>query len=263
MAETSGNACGRIYQAIPAIMGELDAVEKKKANTQQHFMYRGIDDVMNAINPALVKNKVFIVPEIMEQTREERTSNKGGNLIYSICKMKFHFCADDGSSVEAVTIGEGMDSGDKATNKAMSVAFKYACFQIFCIPTEEMRDADPDAESFNVQARGNGADRGSGGRNSTGQGNNAPQAESRTQGNIQPQRAADKQADAQMVEQANNSLIDAPKIKVIKDTIQKKGLSDASILGHYKIQRFEDMTFGSWNNAMQLLKKYPDKEGRK
>ncbi len=37
-----------------------------------------------------------------------------------------------------------MDSGDKATNKAMAVAFKYACFQTFCIPTESLMD-DPDA----------------------------------------------------------------------------------------------------------------------
>ena len=38
-----------------------------------------------------------------------------------------------------------MDSGDKASNKALSIAFKYACFQVFCIPTEEMKD--PDAET--------------------------------------------------------------------------------------------------------------------
>ena len=41
-----------------------------------------------------------------------------------------------------MTVGEGMDSGDKATNKAMAIAFKYACFQVFCIPTEEMKDPD-------------------------------------------------------------------------------------------------------------------------
>lgn len=35
-----------------------------------------------------------------------------------------------------------MDSGDKSSNKAMSVAFKYACFQALCIPTEEMKDPD-------------------------------------------------------------------------------------------------------------------------
>ncbi len=136
---------GKIFQAIPAIMGEINAVGKNKKNLQQGFMYRGIDDVMNAINPALVHHKVFIVPEILEQCREERQTNKGANLIYSICKMRFRFCAEDGSSVEAVTVGEGMDSGDKATNKAMAIAFKYACFQVFCIPTEEI--SDPDAES--------------------------------------------------------------------------------------------------------------------
>ena len=103
---------GRIYQAIPAIMGEIDAVGKNQKNAKQGFMYRGVDDVMNAINPALVKHKVFIVPEILEQKREERKSNTGANLIYSICQMKFRFFAEDGSSVEAVTIGEGMDSGD-------------------------------------------------------------------------------------------------------------------------------------------------------
>ena len=67
-----GEVGGKIFQLIPAIMGEIDAVGKNKQNKQQGFMYRGIDDVMNAINPALVKYKVFIVPEVLEQSREER-----------------------------------------------------------------------------------------------------------------------------------------------------------------------------------------------
>lgn len=140
-----------IYEAIPKVMADINAVGKDKYNEQQRFKYRGIDDVMNAINPALVKHKVFVIPEILEQRREERTTNKGNNLIYSICKIKYRFCAEDGSYIEAVTIGEGMDSGDKATNKAMAIAFKYACFQVFCIPTEEMKD--PDAECHEVKAK--------------------------------------------------------------------------------------------------------------
>ena len=137
-----------IYEAINAVMTDIGAIGKTSKNATQGFMFRGIDAVMNAINPALVKHKVFIVPEILEQTREERTSSKGGTLIYSVCKIRYTFYAEDGSSVEAVVIGEGMDSGDKATNKAMSIAFKYACFQVFCIPTEEM--VDPDKESHEV-----------------------------------------------------------------------------------------------------------------
>ena len=140
-----------IYEAIAAVMGEIGAVGKTSKNAQQGFMFRGIDAVMNAINPALIKYKVFIVPEVLEQTREERTNSKGTTLIYSVCKIKYTFYAEDGSSVSAVVIGEGMDAGDKATNKAMSIAFKYACFQVFCIPTEEMKD--PDAESHEVKPK--------------------------------------------------------------------------------------------------------------
>lgn len=141
---------GMIYEAIAAVMADVGAVGKTSKNTQQGFMFRGIDAVMNALNPAMVKHRIFVVPEILEQTREERQSSRGAALIYSICKIKYTFYADDGSSVSAVVIGEGMDSGDKATNKAMSIAFRYACFQVFCIPTEEMRDADPDRESPEV-----------------------------------------------------------------------------------------------------------------
>ena len=141
-----------IYETISAVMGEIGAVGKDSKNQQQGFMFRGIDAVMNAISPALIKHHLFIVPEILEQTREERTNSKGTLLIYSICKVKYTFYAEDGSSISATVIGEGMDTGDKATNKAMSIAFKYACFQVFCIPTEEM--VDPDAECHEVKPKG-------------------------------------------------------------------------------------------------------------
>ena len=137
-----------IYKAISSVMDDIGVVGKDDTNKQQGFKYRGIDAVMNALNPALIKNKVFVVPEILEQRREERATRQGGVLIYSICKIKYTFFTTDGSSVCATVIGEGMDSGDKATNKAMSVAFKYACFQVFCIPTEELME-DPDGEIQN------------------------------------------------------------------------------------------------------------------
>lgn len=138
-------ATEKIYGAICKIIEEMNPISKDKKNQKQGFAYRGIDDVMNTLKPLLAKHKVFVTPEIIEQRREERQTSKGGNLIYSICTMKYTFYTDDGSHVSAVVIGEGMDSGDKATNKAMSIAFKYACFQVFCIPTDEMKD--PDAET--------------------------------------------------------------------------------------------------------------------
>ena len=134
-----------IYQLIPKAMADMDAVGKNQFNQQQKFKFRGIDDVMNAMNPVLVKHQIFTVPEVLEQTREHRTTDKGAQLNYSLLKMRFSFFAPDGSHVDAITLGEGMDSGDKASNKAMAIAYKYALFQVFCIPTEEM--PDPDAET--------------------------------------------------------------------------------------------------------------------
>lgn len=134
-----------IYKAISAIMEEAPAIGKDKINQQQGFKYRGVDDVMNVFQPILAKHHVFVVPEVISAEREERQTNRGGNLIYSILRVKFTFYAEDGSSVFAVVQGEGMDSGDKASNKALAIAFKYALFQVFCIPTEEMKD--PDAET--------------------------------------------------------------------------------------------------------------------
>lgn len=134
-----------IYERIAAIMEEMPAIGKEKRNKDQGFMYRGIDDVMNVLQPLLSKHKVFVVPEVLEQTREERATKSGGRLLYSLLKIKYTFFADDGTSVSAVVIGEGMDSSDKASNKAMAVGMKYALFQVFCIPTEEM--VDPDSET--------------------------------------------------------------------------------------------------------------------
>lgn len=142
-----------IYESITKIMEEVPVIGKEKLNKQQNFKFRGIDDVMNALQPLLAKYKVFIVPEILEQLREERTSSKGGNLIYSICKIKYKFYAEDGTFIEAITIGEGMDSGDKATNKAMAIAMKYVLFQVFCIPTEEMKDPDGETPGESTKKR--------------------------------------------------------------------------------------------------------------
>ena len=134
-----------IYKAISRAMAEIGAIGKDKRNQQQGFQYRGIDDVMNALYPVLSKNGLFLAPEVLEHQREERQTKSGSNLIYSVMKIKYTLYAEDGSNVSATVIGEGMDSADKSSNKAMSVAMKYAMFQLFCIPTEEM--IDPDAYS--------------------------------------------------------------------------------------------------------------------
>ena len=134
-----------IYRLIGEAMKDVGAIGKTSKNAQQGFMYRGIDAVYNALNPVMAKYGLFICPEILDHKREERTTTKGAVLIYTILTVKYTVYAPDGSNISLTVVGEGMDSGDKSTNKAMSVAMKYAMFQLFFIATEELKD--PDAET--------------------------------------------------------------------------------------------------------------------
>ena len=135
-----------IYKQLIACLRGTSAITKDKKNAQQGYRFRGIDDVYNALHPIFEENGVLPVPEVLESRREERQTKGGGNLIYTVLKLKVTFYAEDGSNVSAIVQGEGMDSADKSTNKAMSAAYKYALFQLLCIPTEETA-ADADAET--------------------------------------------------------------------------------------------------------------------
>ena len=142
-----------VYKAISAVAKDMAEVgiSKDRENRQQGFSFRGIDQVYNALAPMLAKHGLVILPRITERTVTERTTQKGGVLFYVVVKAEFDFVAtEDGSKHTVVTYGEAMDSGDKATNKAMSIAYKYAAFQTFCIPTEQTA-IDADAEIHHVQ----------------------------------------------------------------------------------------------------------------
>ena len=137
-----------IFAKIMEVMREIGAVGKTsdcKAGPSS-FKYRGIDAVMNALQPALIKAGVCTIPEVISLDRQERINAKGTVLTFTTVRVKYRFYASDGSFIEAVVAGEGMDTGDKSVNKAMSAAYKYAAFQVLCIPTEEMKD--PDSEVY-------------------------------------------------------------------------------------------------------------------
>lgn len=148
-------ATGLIFQKMPAILAEIGHIGKDKTNVQQKFNYRGIDDVYLAIHGLLAKHKVFVTAKILGKSREERRTQRDNGsmsvLAFTCLTMRFRFYAEDASFVDTEAEGEGMDSGDKSSNKAMSVAQKYAFIQAFCIPTEGI--ADPDADSHSVEPR--------------------------------------------------------------------------------------------------------------
>jgi len=137
-----------IYKKICDLMKDVESIGKNRANKAQSYSFRGVDDCYNYLHAKFAEHRIFTVPEVIEQTREQKTSSSGSVLLYSILKIKFHFFAEDGSSITATMIGEGMDSGDKASNKAQSVAHKYALLQVFMIPTEDEKDPENDSHDL-------------------------------------------------------------------------------------------------------------------
>jgi hypothetical protein len=135
---------GLIFKQIPAIMSEIPSIGKDRKNTGQGYNFRGIDDIYNFIQPLLAKHSVFMTAEILDDRHEERQSKSGGVIMYRVLKMRYSFVASDGSSVATDAVGEGMDSGDKASAKAMSIAQKYAILQTFLVPTEDAKDPEVD-----------------------------------------------------------------------------------------------------------------------
>lgn len=128
-----------VHQAMAAVMHSIGAVKKSGHNEHFNYNFRGIDDVLNAVHPALVEHGVHYVPQV-----ESAEHGQAGKQRVATLRVRYVFYGPAGDSVEAVTCAEGMDSGDKAPNKAMSAALKYALIQVFAIPTV---GDDPDSES--------------------------------------------------------------------------------------------------------------------
>lgn len=139
-----------VYQAISMItaeLGEIGIAKERQATEGGKFKYRGIDQVYEALNGLLVKHRLVILPRYRDRVETERRTS-GGKAMYDVTLTgEFTLiCTLDGSSTTVTTYGEAFDLGDKATNKAMSVAYKYAAFQVFCIPVEGENTDDTDAD---------------------------------------------------------------------------------------------------------------------
>ena len=134
-----------VYKAIAKVTAAMasEGISKERKNQQQGYAFRGIDDVYNALSRMLADAGLCIIPRILSRHVDERQTKSGGALFYVTVDAEYDLVsADDGSKHTAKVFGEAMDSADKATNKAMSAAYKYMAFQTFAIPTEGDNDAD-------------------------------------------------------------------------------------------------------------------------
>lgn len=143
-AAAEADAALTVYQRVGAIVAEMPAIGKGQRNEQQGFMYRGHDDVMNALNPLLSKYGVFFTPRVVERVTDQRTTSRGGTMYEVNLHVEYTFYGPNGDSFTASAWGEGTDSGDKSTNKAMTMALKNVLAQTFAVSTEEQSRLDTD-----------------------------------------------------------------------------------------------------------------------
>lgn len=144
--------CARVYQAINLVSAEIASlgIAKAHTNSRENYQYRSIDDVLERLAPILAKQKLCVLPRVLERTAIERGPAQEV-LISVTLKVAFDLVsADDGSFHTIEAYGEALDAGDKATAKAMSSAYKMAAVQTFCIPASG--NADPDGSGHQIKA---------------------------------------------------------------------------------------------------------------
>lgn len=132
-----------VVEALSSVMSDVQAVRKGDRNTQQNFSFRGIDSVVNAVGPALRKYGVVAVPVNVVPVFESYQSRQGAQMRNCVLTITWRFYGPMGDHIEAVTLGEASDAGDKSVPKAHSVAYRILLLQALCIPTDE-----PDVDAF-------------------------------------------------------------------------------------------------------------------
>jgi hypothetical protein len=135
-----------VYEAINAVMDDVRAVGKNDRNQQQNFNFRGIDAVVNALSPVMRKHGLTVRPSnVLSIEHIPFTAKSGGAGVSCRVVIEYTFSDVKGDSCTSIVAAEANDYGDKATPKAMSVAFRTCLLQAFALPTTE---TDPDAESY-------------------------------------------------------------------------------------------------------------------
>lgn len=140
--EQSSKDSPLVYKQIPKVMADFKFIEKTGYNDKQNFTYMKAQDAITALHPIMATHGLFVVPNVLSQSYEEKPTKSGGIQKFWLVKVQYTMYAEDGSYISAMMTGEAADTGDKGINKAMTISLKYFLLQVFLIPTKEMEDPD-------------------------------------------------------------------------------------------------------------------------
>ena len=129
-----------VQEAMRRVMEDVGVVGKNarmdSGGRGPSYAFRSHDDVVAAVQPALVRHGVVVTPRVVDQYREMIERDGRSAMFHVALLVEFTFTGPMGDSLQACTSGEALDTSDKASNKAMTAAHKYALTMALSIPTE-------------------------------------------------------------------------------------------------------------------------------
>lgn len=126
-----------VIEALANVMTDVVAIAKTDFNDFHRFNFRGIDTVLDYVGPAFRTHRIVPIPEVRNIHSDDLTAKDGKRKRGVTLTVAYTFYGPRGDSITAVVPGEANDTEDKASSKAMSVAFRTALLQVLAIPTGE------------------------------------------------------------------------------------------------------------------------------
>lgn len=137
----------QVYEAVRRVLADMPAIEKggtAPAN-MGGYKFRRVEDITAALKPLFAKHGVLCMPTVKQRVETQRNTANNKVLYCVDLEIEFAFYGPKGDCLTTNVWGQGTDSGDKATQKAVTSAFKTLLSVVFCISDSEM-----DAEAHDV-----------------------------------------------------------------------------------------------------------------
>lgn len=249
---TTTDKAPQIFQALVDMQHEIatTGIAKSLSATdktgKELYKARSIDSVYNLLSPLFAKHGVVVGLNCISKEREA-VQTKYSIQYQTFVTVEYSFTsAKDGSKHQVTVIGEAFDHSDKGIAKAMAMAFKYACFQVFCIPVcedpdsivhdrmsnDEYRDSRNNTTHTTTQLNGNGHHQQNNGHQQNNQANYNQQQQN------QPQYISREQAGE------------------LQNAARLAGQDPNAILKHYGITRFGELLVKDFNATLLNLQRF-------
>lgn len=148
-----------LFEKMQLITNEIGVVEKGlQVRVTDRSSYKAVSerDVLDAVKPIEQKYRVFSLPisrkiiaqDVLEKVSEYNGKTSKTNTLYMRIETTYRFYNIDKPDeyIDTITYADGLDTGDKASGKAMTYADKYALMKAYKISTGDDPDKEASAE---------------------------------------------------------------------------------------------------------------------